>query len=119
MNILGSKIINLVSRLLEDQRILVGLLIISILTVVYSFSHVRSDLMQLIPEGKPPVNYIQEYSGNEMCQQRGLCFFIAINKLWLSISTVPAPEQIQGGRCNTGNSDLCGDSLAIRVSLTL
>lgn len=74
--------------------------------------------MPLIPDENPPIKYIQEYTGDDTCQ-RGLGFFIAINKLWLSNSTVPSLEQVQGWHCTTGNSGLFGVSLTIRVSLTL
>lgn len=117
MNTLGTKIINVCSKLLDNQWTLAGLLIISIFTVVYGITLVRSGMMPSTPDKKPSINYIQEYSGDEKCQ-RGLHFLIALNKLWLSTSTAPDPEQVPGGQCTTGNSGLFGVSLTIRVSLT-
>lgn len=118
MNIMGSKIIKLCGRVLGDQRILAGLLVICIFTVAYGVVHVRSNMMPLPLDKKPSVEHTQEYSEYEKCQS-GLRFFIAINRLWLSLSTVPNTEHIQGGSCTPGNYYVCGDSLTIRVSLTL
>lgn len=103
---------------MEQQWILAWLLIMSMFTVVYGIARVSSDMIPLIPVEKPPKNFIQQYSMDEKCQ-RGLNFLIALNNMWLSNSKVPATEQVQDRRCTTGNSDVIGVTLTIRVSLIL
>ena len=98
--------------------ILAWIVIISMVTVVYGIAIVAKDGVEAIPEGNPPVQNIQEYSGGEKHQQ-GLSFFIAINRLWLSISTVPGAELIQSGYCMTEDYDLCGSTMKIKISLTI
>ena len=103
---------------MEKKSILAWIVIISVFTVVYGTALVRMDGMPVVPEGKPPIQNIQGYPGGEKCQ-RGLRLFIAINNLWLSISTVRGLEQIQGGHCTTAGHDLCGGTVILKFSLTI